>query len=160
MTVNPEDALPVEERLVRISGRAQAYPRWLSETSSRDERVLARLTDELIYKDVPWLMDQVRDLSQIRCECGWRGIGNHYHDKRMGRQPVDVVQEAYAPRPDSEPPTIDARRLGMQLIVDCPYCGRQHHHGAVGPKVGDGDGHRVSECRGHNSGYIIREKGV
>lgn len=20
---------------------------------------------------------------ELRCECGWRGIGNHYHDKRM-----------------------------------------------------------------------------
>ena len=35
-------------------------------------------------------------------------------------------------------------------VIDCPYCGREHTHGAE-------PGHRVSHCRHHGSGlgYII-----
>lgn len=96
-SANPEDSLSVEQRLARISGRAQAWPRWRSEGTwpaggngfaSADD-----IADELIIKDIPWLMAQVRDLSQIRCECGWRGIGNHYHDKRMGSASPREVTE-------------------------------------------------------------------
>lgn len=46
------------ERLTHISGRAQAYPRWLNGVS-RDEPSMARLIDELCCVDVPWLIDRM-----------------------------------------------------------------------------------------------------
>ncbi len=42
------------------------------------------------------------------------------------------------------------RDLGRSWVIDCPYCGREHTHGAE-------PGHRVSHCRhaGSDPGYII-----
>lgn len=28
--------------------------------------------------------------AEARCECGWRGEGNHYHDMRMGRKQAEA----------------------------------------------------------------------
>lgn len=47
----------------------------------------------------------------------------------------------------------------MQLVIHCPHCRSEHRHGAVGPKLGDGDGHRVSHCTDTaNPGYIVKEE--
>ncbi len=81
-------------------------------------------------------------------------------------------------RPD--PPTVDARRVGVHLVFDCPYCKREHRHGVClsrrGCKAptspfgevpctcprGSGDGHRSAHCHNpaspyNDGGYILRE---
>jgi len=52
-------------------------------------------------------------------------------------------------------PIVTARRVGDQLVIDCPYCGRKHRHGA-GARPGDGDGHRVAHCY-QGDGYYVAE---
>lgn len=54
-------------------------------------------------------------------------------------------------------PTVPARRDGHQLVIRCPYCNREHRHGAVGPNRGDGDGHRTAHC-GQGRGYFLAEQ--
>jgi hypothetical protein len=55
-------------------------------------------------------------------------------------------------------PLVLAYRQGDSLIVQCPFCGMHHVHGAVGAQVGDGDGLRVSHCRDNRRrGYWLRE---
>ncbi|MFC8925507.1 hypothetical protein ACFT43_06455 [Streptomyces albidoflavus] len=59
----------------------------------------------------------------------------------------------------SDSPIVLARRDGVQLVIRCPYCHKEHRHGAVGPKLGDGDGHCVSHCADTaNPGYILMEE--
>jgi len=59
-----------------------------------------------------------------------------------------------------EPPTFTAHRDGPHLVFRCPYCERDHLHGA-GQNFGDGDGHRVAHCTADSplkdSGYILIE---
>ena len=47
------------------------------------------------------------------------------------------------------------------LVFICPFCGEKHSHGAVGPNLGDGDGHRLVHCTkeapGSERGYILKE---
>jgi hypothetical protein len=49
-----------------------------------------------------------------------------------------------------------------QLCFRCPFCGEQHFHGAVGPKLGAGDGHRVAHCLTrsmlNSGGYVLVEQ--
>jgi hypothetical protein len=50
-----------------------------------------------------------------------------------------------------------------QVAISCPYCHRVHLHGAVGPALGDGDGHRLPHCVAGpgtkvGAGYAIRER--
>ncbi|MEU0098234.1 hypothetical protein [Streptomyces sp. NPDC006267] len=57
-----------------------------------------------------------------------------------------------------EDPAVEARRIGDQLAVDCPHCKDEHRHGAIGPKLGDGDGHRIAHCSsGTGRGYFLKE---
>lgn len=59
----------------------------------------------------------------------------------------------------NQPPTVPARRERMQLVIECPHCSREHRHGAAGPNIGDGDGHRVAHCFDRQSpGYILVEE--
>lgn len=56
-----------------------------------------------------------------------------------------------------------ARGAGL-LVIDCPYCGAEHTHGA-GQEVasfGAGDGHRVAHCgpgflETSRRGYFVQE---
>ncbi|MFE4826295.1 hypothetical protein [Streptomyces sp. NPDC056672] len=41
---------------------------------------------------------------------------------------------------------VAAWRDDDQLVIDCPFCGREHRHGVGGPNRGDGDGGRVPHC--------------
>ena len=56
-------------------------------------------------------------------------------------------------------PTFDATRSadGLCLAFTFPSCGCRNSHGAVGAKMGDGDGHRVSHCECWSAGYRLRE---
>jgi hypothetical protein len=72
-------------------------------------------------------------------------------------------------------PIVAAARVGPEnyrrgeygrLAFRCPWCGALHTHGAGGPNLGDGDGHRVAHCgQVHHKvgpqpcfpGYIVRE---
>lgn len=60
-----------------------------------------------------------------------------------------------------KPPIIDVVRRGCQLTFQCRYCRRLHYHGAVGPRFGEGDGHRVAHCLPPSpytpTGYELRE---
>ncbi|WP_435285217.1 hypothetical protein [Streptomyces bacillaris] len=58
----------------------------------------------------------------------------------------------------NEVPTVAAYRIDDQLVIDCPYCGSEHRHGTGGPRLGDGDGHRVAHCvTGQHGSYILKE---
>jgi hypothetical protein len=50
---------------------------------------------------------------------------------------------------------------GKSLIVRCPFCGREHLHGAFRPGLGASDGPREAHCRddvpGRDLGYIVVE---
>jgi hypothetical protein len=46
------------------------------------------------------------------------------------------------------PEVLAIERRGS-LVVRCPFCGRQHLHGAAG-----GYGHRAAHCGGHG-GYVL-----
>lgn len=48
-----------------------------------------------------------------------------------------------------------AKGFHGRLTLICPFCGKQHVHGACGPKFGDGDGHRSALCT--EVGYEIQE---
>lgn len=57
--------------------------------------------------------------------------------------------------------SLSSRGYDLLTVVGCPYCGRDHLHGA-GDRPGDGDGHRVAHCGGHfpeasSIGYVLRE---
>ena len=80
------------------------------------------------------------------------------------------MRETETPRPSSispsinEPPTLSAWRTsdGVCLAVWCVHCKRLHFHGAVGPKTGEGNGHRGAHCTDTRSpylatGYIVHE---
>ena len=58
-------------------------------------------------------------------------------------------------------PIVACFRTGKQLVFVCPFCGREHYHGACGPNFGDGDGHRVEHCltntSANHNGYYLRE---
>lgn len=60
-------------------------------------------------------------------------------------------------------PILDAYRTsgGRQLTVWCAHDRVWHTHGAVGPGVGDGNGHRVAHCATptpyRDNGYILWE---
>lgn len=72
-----------------------------------------------------------------------------------------------------EIPTVVGRREGVHVVITCPWCHREHAHGAHEPggrckhdpmrggpctcPIGSGDGHRVAHCHGDNPGYIVRE---
>jgi hypothetical protein len=65
-------------------------------------------------------------------------------------------------------PTLEALRTadGVCLVVWCDHCKRWHHHGAVGPKFGDGNGSRVAHCATRREaspyakyGYRLKEVG-
>ena len=50
------------------------------------------------------------------------------------------------------------------LVVWCQHCDRWHAHGTVGPRSGQGDGHRVAHCVPpespyHRTGYKLWEMG-
>ena len=52
-----------------------------------------------------------------------------------------------------ELPVVAAKRelvagSGRVWVIDCPYCGREHTHGAK-------RGHRMTHCGGSVSGYIV-----
>jgi len=52
-------------------------------------------------------------------------------------------------RPNDGTVTVAAYRLPCGcLVVSCPFCHGRHVHGAPGPRVGSGDGLRVSHCAG------------
>ena len=50
--------------------------------------------------------------------------------------------------PGSNPPHVEAHRCGVQVRVMCPYCGREHYHGAAVL------GHRLAHC-GARAGYVL-----
>lgn len=58
-------------------------------------------------------------------------------------------------------PEVTARRHGDQLVLVCPHCKDEHRHGAISPKPGDGDGHRIAHCSSRGGaagrGYFITE---
>lgn len=58
-------------------------------------------------------------------------------------------------------PLVEVVRRGCHLVFRCRYCRRTHYHGAVGPRFGQGDGHRVAHCNPPSPytrhGYILRE---
>lgn len=68
---------------------------------------------------------------------------------------------------NEEIPTLEALRTrdGIQLVVWCKYCVEWHRHGAVGPTLGAGDGHRVAHCVDPDKssyfhrGYFLKETG-
>jgi hypothetical protein len=83
----------------------------------------------------------------------------HQHEDRPPAPPIDWTGNV---------PILAARRThGREidmLLVDCPYCGAEHTHGAgpAGSRFGSGDGHRVTHCGSafHDTsrpGYILRE---
>lgn len=58
------------------------------------------------------------------------------------------------------PPTVRARtephptNLGsVVLIVQCPYCDQEHHHGGYQGETEHG--HRAEHCGGGRGGYLI-----
>jgi hypothetical protein len=63
-------------------------------------------------------------------------------------------------------PVVSARRVSARdndlLVVRCPFCGRDHVHGAggKGSPRGSGDGHRMAHCSGADAddGYEIVEE--
>jgi len=56
----------------------------------------------------------------------------------------------------------DAPAYHGQLSFLCPFCGELHFHGAVGPGLGAGDGHRVAHCLTrsmlNSGGYVLVEQ--
>ncbi len=54
--------------------------------------------------------------------------------------------------PERDRPVVQARLVGKQYIITCPYCNQHHHHGAT-------PGHRVPHCTNltdaAHAGYII-----
>jgi hypothetical protein len=54
-------------------------------------------------------------------------------------------------------PTFEVTRRGRSLVFTCPRCGSENSHGACGPEVGAGNGHRVAHCRCWSGGYYIVE---
>jgi hypothetical protein len=54
--------------------------------------------------------------------------------------------EKDANAPTRVAPVLPAIRRDGLLVTFCPYCQREHIHGAVGPQVGDGDGLRAAHC--------------
>ena len=57
----------------------------------------------------------------------------------------EVVQSCPA---GSNPPCVEAWPCGEQVRVSCPYCGRDHYHGAATL------GHRLAHC-GAGVDYIL-----
>lgn len=49
-----------------------------------------------------------------------------------------------------EVPEVPARPRGAQLVLDCPFCGREHRHG-----LGGGYGGRQSHCHGGGRAYRL-----
>lgn len=92
------------------------------------------------------------------------------------REPVLTIREQI-----EDTPVVDAVRVGKQLKITCPWCGKAHWHGAhstlcdgcacelhagywrPGPctcPAGAGDGHRTSHCTIPGApwrGYVLRE---
>jgi hypothetical protein len=52
------------------------------EVAEKDGLMLEKVVPYTQYESVAVFAKR----PEIRCECGWRGIGNHYHDERMGSQ--------------------------------------------------------------------------
>jgi hypothetical protein len=71
--------------------------------------------------------------------------------------------------PKRPPPVVPARRVPTRdcdlLVIQCPYCGREHVHGAgePGSPHGSADGHRVGHCGMDHwdeagIGYVLQEE--
>ena len=55
-------------------------------------------------------------------------------------------------------PVVLCDRVGRQLRIICPFCGKFHYHGA-----GGGEGHRVAHCgttAASARGYVLRLRTV
>lgn len=61
----------------------------------------------------------------------------------------------------TECPTFEATRSddGISLYFTCPCCRVVNSHGAVGPRHGEGNGHRGQHCPCWARGYVIVETG-
>lgn len=63
---------------------------------------------------------------------------------------------------DGQSPAVAARLDGIHLVVDCPFCHRQHHHGAGDPEQPPypAYGPRVAHCGdGQGRSYILTPEG-
>jgi len=78
---------------------------------------------------------------------------------RGARRRCVLVERDESIESPQEIPTFDVTRSrdGVCLSFTCPRCGWRNTHAAVGPKKGDGDGHRGSHCRCWPRGYELRE---